>query len=161
VAKICAHPCGGNFARITVFRDASGAVGRLMFDGDLEACSHPPRIYFDAQGHESLTIPLEPVVPDSPKAKDLSARQDAQVEGLLEDERLGCPDPQMCEPSRTEGFRSEYGCRTDADCMTCQCAPVDRTTYNRRGGDEACVVPGEECRATNAACCDGRCVLSR
>jgi len=161
VSKICAGTCGGPFARIEVFRDAAGAVGRLLFDGDLEACSHPPRIYFDGAGAETLTIPMRPVVAGSPEAVKLAADQAAQTEGLIKAEVLPCTDPQMCEAKRTEGFVSTYACASDRDCMTCDCGPVDRPTWERRGGNEACTNPDEECTATNSVCCDGRCALSR
>lgn len=91
VEKVCNHPCAGSLAQIAVFRDAANAVGRLRFDGDLEACSHPPRIYFDADGNETFAIPFEPIVAGSPEAKALADQQDAQTRGLTESETLRCP----------------------------------------------------------------------
>ena len=161
VSKICAGTCGGPYASLQVFRNAAGAVGRLVFDGDPEDCSHPPRIYFDRTGTPTLTIPMEPVAVGSPEEKKLAIDQAAQTEGLTEAEMLGCTDPKMCAPKRTEGFVSEYACASDRDCMTCDCGPVDRMTWERRGGNKVCTNPDEECTATNAVCCDGHCVLSR
>lgn len=161
VREICKAPCAGRFGRLTIFRDADGDVGRIRFDGDLDACSHPPRIYFDAKGTEVLAIPEEPVVAGSAEAKAFADSQAAQIAGLTQAETLGCPDPARCEPARTEGFRSEFPCRTDDDCLDCQCQPVDRVEWQRRGGADACTLPGEECTATNGACCDGRCALAR
>jgi hypothetical protein len=161
VREICKGPCAGRLARLTVFRNADGDIGRIRFDGDLDACSHPPRIYYDAKGTEMLAIPEEPVVAGSAEAKAFADRQAAQIAGLTEAQTLGCPDPARCEPARIDGFRSEFPCRTDDDCLACQCHPVDRVEWDRRGGADACTLPGEECTATNGACCDGRCALAR
>jgi hypothetical protein len=69
---------------------------------------------------------------------------------------------EFCRPERYEGFASDLPCRFDSECVGCSCRPVDRGEYERRGGPEVCNSPaGEECIATNPACCDGRCVLAR
>ena len=161
VQKMCATQCAGPHARLTVFRRASGEVGVVRLDGDLESCSHPPRRYFDPAGEEILTIPEQPVEPGSEEAKKFAADQEAAVAGMKEAESLYCPDVARCEPSRTEGFRSDFACRSDEDCLDCDCRPVNRAEWNRRGGPDACQNPGEECIATNGACCDGRCALAR
>lgn len=149
--KVCASDCAGPYARVAVFRDSAGGVGRLRFDGDLETCSHPPRIYFDASGEATEHIPMEPIGKGTPEEADLRDRQAKQVEGLAA----------RCEPERTEGFRSEFACRSDSDCVGCACDPVDRSEWERRGGPDACNIDGEECIATNPACCAGVCVLAR
>lgn len=90
LALACASPCAGEFAAVTVFRDADGRAARLVFDGDLEACSHPPRRYFDARGEETLVIAERPVTPGSDDAEALAAAQDAEVAGLRKAETLRC-----------------------------------------------------------------------
>lgn len=93
VRKICkTAPCVGQFARLVVLRDADGKVGKIRFEGDLQSCSHPPWIYFDAAGVEVVTIPEEPVEPGSPREQELSAKQASAMQGLTEAEELRCPD---------------------------------------------------------------------
>jgi hypothetical protein len=93
VKKICKNaPCVGEFARLVVFRDAEGKVGKIRFEGDLQSCSHPPWIYFDADGVEVVTIPLEPVEPGSARQQELDAKQASALEGLTEAEELRCPN---------------------------------------------------------------------
>jgi hypothetical protein len=93
VKKICeTAPCVGQFARLVVLRDADGKVGKIRFEGDLQSCSHPPWIYFDANGVEVVTIPLEPVEPGSARQQELDAKQASALQGLTEAEELSCPD---------------------------------------------------------------------
>ena len=86
---ICKEPCQGKFARSVVFRDAEGKAQRIRYDGDLEVCSHPPRIYFDVHGNTVLGIPMEPVTAEV--AEEIGRKQDAIVEGLTEAESISCP----------------------------------------------------------------------
>jgi hypothetical protein len=161
VAKVCKSECATERSRITVFRAADGTAKRLRFDGDLERCSHPPRLYFDAAGRETLAIPEKPVTAGSAEAERFAAQQREEVDGLVEAETLGCPEPGRCKRARVRDFVSEAPCRTDGDCLTCDCHPVNRDEWNARGGEAACTVAGKECIATNPACCDGRCALAR
>jgi hypothetical protein len=148
-------------ALLRVFRNAEGEAARIRFDGDREACSHPPRIYFDGAGNQSLAIPNEPVEAGSEAAKEFQRKQAAEVEGLVEAELLTCPETEFCGTPRTEGFESDFWCRTDDDCVDCQCGPVNRDEWNARGGEKGCIDPSAHCTATNPACCGGRCVLAR
>ena len=73
---------------------------------------------------------------------------------------------EVCRPERHEGFASDFPCAFDSDCVACSCRPVNRAEHARLGGDAYCErfnqpPAREECIATNPACCDGRCVLSR
>jgi hypothetical protein len=73
---------------------------------------------------------------------------------------------EFCRPERYEGFVSTFACRADSDCIECGCRPMDRAEADRLGGHEYCnrfnqPPAREECTATNPACCDGVCVLSR
>lgn len=159
--KVCASECAGPFARVTVFRDQAGKAAKLRFDGDLDVCSHPPRSYHDAEGRVTLTVAEEPVEPGSPTAESIAAKQAAEIEGLEQSETLSCFDRSRCEADRIpEGMRSSFACRSDSDCVGCACAPVNRDEWTRRGGADECNIAGEECRATNPACCDGQCVLA-
>jgi hypothetical protein len=90
IEQICRSPCAGPHARVALFEDGSGTLKRARFDGDLELCSHPPRIYYDASGAETLTIPNRPVTGDEEAAR-LHAQQEAQTAGLTEAETLRCP----------------------------------------------------------------------
>jgi hypothetical protein len=93
IRKICkSAPCVGEFARLVVLRDADGNVGKIRFEGDLQSCSHPPWIYYDAAGVEVVTIPEEPVEPGSAREQELSAKQASALQGLTEAEELRCPD---------------------------------------------------------------------
>jgi hypothetical protein len=92
LAAVCAGPCAGPFARVTVFRDAGGAVGRVRLDGDIQRCSSPPTTYFDAQGRQTEGIGLRPIVPGSAEETEIRARQARQLEGLTEAEHLSCKE---------------------------------------------------------------------
>ncbi len=89
LALVCASPCAGPMARVRVFRDAEKKVGRLRFEGDLGTCSHPPHIYFDAAGKETLTVPERPVTGPEDAAA-LAKQSAAQSEGLTLAETLRC-----------------------------------------------------------------------
>lgn len=92
VAKICASAtCTGDFASVQIWHGDDGAVGRYVYDGDVQACSHPPRIYFDASGKETLHIGMHPVASGSDEARALSAKREAQVAGLEQSRRVSCP----------------------------------------------------------------------
>ncbi len=90
LARVCASPCAGPMARVHVYRDAEKNIGRLRFDGDLGTCSHPPQIYFDAAGAETLTVPERPVTgPED--AAELDAKKAPQYDGVTLAETLRCP----------------------------------------------------------------------
>lgn len=92
VVHICASaPCVGSAARIQVWRDASGNVGRYVYDGDASTCSHPPRIYFDAEGAQTLAISFRPIVAGSPEDLALRAQREAETRGLTQAEQTRCP----------------------------------------------------------------------
>lgn len=89
---ICAEgPCAGPHAVLTVWRDAAGAVGRIVLQGDPGSCADAPTSYFDATGQKTEQIGLQPVVPGSPEAQGFADRQHRQLEGLTEAEHLSCP----------------------------------------------------------------------
>ena len=91
LAAVCTGPCAGPFAVIRVWRDAAGALGRIVMQGDIQACSDPPMVYFDANGAITEQIGLEPVVPGSPEEQAFTERRVRQLEGLAEAESLSCP----------------------------------------------------------------------
>jgi hypothetical protein len=50
-ARLCmAVPCAGTFGRLQLFRDKKGRLVRVFARGDFRVCSHPPAVYYDAQG---------------------------------------------------------------------------------------------------------------
>jgi hypothetical protein len=80
-------------ARIEVWRDKTGAIGRLVYDGDLQRCSHPPRSYHDRDGKETAAIPFEPIEPGSPKALEYDRIHKTQLDGLTKDAKeISCSD---------------------------------------------------------------------
>jgi hypothetical protein len=50
-----------------LFRDASGAVQRVRFRGDLQQCSHVATVWWDAAGNQLL------VANDKPKSEEALA----------------------------------------------------------------------------------------
>lgn len=89
MAAVCKEPCQGTYARNVVFRDADGRAKRIRHDGDIEACSHPPRVYFDLEGAVVYAVPMEPVTAE--EAEALAKKHAVAVEGLTEAERVTCP----------------------------------------------------------------------
>ncbi len=66
VVRSCAVPCAGTES-LTLFRDASGAVQRVRFRGDLQQCSHVATVWWDAAGNQLL------VANDKPKSEEALA----------------------------------------------------------------------------------------
>ncbi len=58
---ICMGTCSGPFARATAWKDAAGATSLYVYDGDINRCSHPPRIYYDRFGREVGRVGSGPV----------------------------------------------------------------------------------------------------
>jgi len=89
VTRICAADCAGPMARMSLWRDAGGAVALYVYDGDFDRCSHPPRIWFDKDGKELARVGSNPVpaggVAEGPP---IQARLTA---GLHESETIFCP----------------------------------------------------------------------
>ena len=49
--RICIEvPCAGTFGQLQLFRDKRGRLARVLARGDFRVCSHPPAVYYDAQG---------------------------------------------------------------------------------------------------------------
>jgi hypothetical protein len=90
ITRVCSGTCSGRMARVEIWRDASGAIGRLVYDGDIQRCSHPPRYYFDRDGKQTLAIPFEPIEPGSPKALEYQRTQAEQIAGLTKDRVVSC-----------------------------------------------------------------------
>jgi hypothetical protein len=92
-ARICREAsCAGPFAKLELWRDASGGLGVVFFLGDLARCSHPPGIYFDAAGAVRWTVPMRPVVRGSAEHAELERKHAAEIEGLVRAESLLCRD---------------------------------------------------------------------
>jgi len=88
--RVCSSGCSGKLARVTVWRDANGDVGRYQYHGDINTCSSPPMYYFDAQGNMSQTVPLVPVAPGSPEAQRFQKMREGQLAGLTKAETIFC-----------------------------------------------------------------------
>lgn len=78
-------------ARVTVWRDAARKVRTLELSGDIERCSHPPTVFFDANGEKLDAIPMKPVVPGSAEAAKYQAIRDKYTHGLSGTEIHFCP----------------------------------------------------------------------
>jgi hypothetical protein len=89
---VCAADCSGPFARVLVYRDAAGAIGRYELQGDLDVCSSPPTFFFDPAGQQTGAIPLVPVVPGSEEAQGYDAIRAEQTAGFGEAETILCRD---------------------------------------------------------------------
>ena len=118
------------------------------------ACGRSP-----AAGVPSETVTREG---GSPAAQTAPAAPDEPRGGGANDSH----HDEACRPERYEGFASDFPCTFDSDCLACSCRPVNRAEHARLGGNAYCErfnqpPAREECVATNPACCDGRCVLSR
>ena len=86
---ICrAQPCGSEMSSITVYRDARGAVKRLV--RTYGGCSHSPQLYFAPDGTPTDTMAEKPVVPGSDEAQGFAAQHARQVGGLVEAESISC-----------------------------------------------------------------------
>jgi hypothetical protein len=63
VETICAGTCGGPLASMEVWRDAQEEIALYVYDGDINICSHPPRIWYDKNGKELAAVGSNPVGP--------------------------------------------------------------------------------------------------
>ena len=92
VRTICsASPCTGKLARVLVWRDAKGRVGAFEVRGDIERCSHPPTLFYDAAGKQTGVIPMKPVTPGSPEAKGFLDTRAKATKGLKQVDSVRCP----------------------------------------------------------------------
>ncbi len=100
-ARICmAVPCAGTFGQLEHFRDKQGRLVRILARGDFRVCSHPPAVYYDAQGKTLETIDDWLRVDEARvrAANELHARMTA---GLQRAEVISCSD--VCKtPSRPD-----------------------------------------------------------
>jgi|GEM_PF-3247164 len=94
VPKICGGTCSGKMAWVQSWQDATGQVRVYEYQGDLSVCSHPPRIYYDAQGTElgaNAEFPLDPKDPVSAaKARKGKEKVDGWLKGLVVGPRQSC-----------------------------------------------------------------------
>ncbi|NUP08831.1 MAG: hypothetical protein HOW73_22520 [Polyangiaceae bacterium] len=60
VDKLCAEStCAGPRARLELWRTPKGELKRVLYDGDRDRCTHPPRFIFEASGKEHSSWSLE------------------------------------------------------------------------------------------------------
>lgn len=105
-ARLCmAVPCAGTFGQLQLFRDKRGRLVRVLARGDFRVCSHPPAVYYDAQGKtlESIDDWLRVDEVRAAAAKDFHARMTA---GLQRAEVISCSDackaPARPDPNDTK-----------------------------------------------------------
>jgi hypothetical protein len=91
-AIACEKPCANDLAELTTYRDVAGAIAIVTVQGGPGRCDHPPLFFLGPDGAERATIPFEPVVPGSPRAKELDAIRDAQIGKLTKAETMLCRD---------------------------------------------------------------------
>jgi hypothetical protein len=91
-AKACATECADEAAQLVTYRDASGAIAIVTVMGTPARCSEPPLRFLGPDGSERATIPLEPVVPGSERAKHFDAIRAQQLDGLTKAETMQCRD---------------------------------------------------------------------
>ncbi len=89
--KICAAgPCSGPFARVEVWRDDAGRIKRYHYLGDIQSCSHPPSVVYDASGKEVETIPEHPVDPKSDEGRKLQEHWEWLFKNSTRSESVSC-----------------------------------------------------------------------
>ena len=91
-ARACEADCSDSLARLTVYRDAAGAIGVVTVQGSPSGCSHPPLRFFGPDGVERDAIPFVPVVPGSPEAKHFQEIHDRETANLKPAETMFCRD---------------------------------------------------------------------
>lgn len=88
---ICASEFGqGDFARVDVFRDASGAVALLALRPDIERLTHAPHTYYGPDGASLLVVPDRPVTSEERKTDPVLKEQDELLRGLSESRSVSC-----------------------------------------------------------------------
>ena len=81
---ICSSQFGqGDFARVEVFRNASGEVGVLALRPDINRFTHAPHTYYTPEGMSLLVMPERPVTPEELKSDPLLRKQDDLLKGLI------------------------------------------------------------------------------
>ncbi len=92
--KICGGTCSGPIAWVAGWADNQGTIRVYEYQGDLGACSHPPRIYFDGTGQELGVVPEFPVNANDSKsleqAKTLQSQVAAWLKGLVKKNQWSC-----------------------------------------------------------------------
>lgn len=89
-AQLCHEaPCAGTYSKVIVYRTPSGEPAIYLHAGDLQACSHPPYVYFDAEGNRVLNVAERPIR-DEADAQQLDAQRESVVGGLVLGETINC-----------------------------------------------------------------------
>ncbi len=92
--KICGGTCSGPIAWVAGWADNQGTIRVYEYQGDLGACSHPPRIYFDGAGQELGVVPEFPINTNDPKslekAKTLQSQIATWLKGLVKKTQWSC-----------------------------------------------------------------------
>jgi hypothetical protein len=90
---ICASEFGqGDFASVSVFRNASDAVAVLALRPDINRFTHAPHTYYGPDGASLLVVPERPVTPEQRATDPVLRRQAELLQGLVERESAFCRD---------------------------------------------------------------------
>ena len=105
-AGICiSTPCGGTFGRLQLFRDNAGRLVRILARGDFRVCSHPPAVYFDAQG-TALESVDDWLRIDTERVRTAEQFHERMTIGLTRAEEIMCSDackaPTRPDPNDTK-----------------------------------------------------------
>jgi hypothetical protein len=94
VKKICRGTCSGKMAWVQGWNDAARKVQVYQYQGGLDACSHPPQIFYDLGGKELGAFPEFPVNTQDPasmtRLKELQAKRDGWLKGLSSGKKWWC-----------------------------------------------------------------------
>jgi hypothetical protein len=92
--KLCQGTCSGKMAWVQAWNDAAGKAQVYQYQGGLDACSHPPQIFYDAGGKELGAFPEFPVNTQDPasmaRLKELQAKRDGWLKGLSSGKKWWC-----------------------------------------------------------------------
>jgi hypothetical protein len=94
VKKLCQGTCSGKMAWVQGWNDAAGKVKIYQYQGSLDACSHPPQLFYDASGKELGTFPEFPVNSQDPasmaRLKELETKRGEWLKGLSSEKKWWC-----------------------------------------------------------------------
>jgi hypothetical protein len=89
IAKICMDSCTGPMARLTAWLEPGGAPALFVYDGDINRCSHPWRIWYDRQGKELAVVGSGPL-PEGEQRPSGRAIHQRLTAGLTEGKTTYC-----------------------------------------------------------------------
>lgn len=95
--KICQGTCSGKMAWVQTWNDAAGQTKAYQYQGSLDACSHPPQIFYRADGTALGSFPEFPVNAQDPastaRLRELEAKREGWLKGLVAGKKIWCNPP--------------------------------------------------------------------